>query len=231
MARAPAARAGSFPPLSALGSEIPPRRPASQLGGRSDPSPSEPGLQGRQGEGRASALGGARGTGGGARGRALGAAPSSRDKQEGGRSAPGQSGGARCAQHVRAPGCRGQCESAATAAAGLFAQPLPLMHLRLPAPLTPSRNGFPPPPPRAGLSPLPAGARRVSQRASRASPFTPRCQLPGCQSGAPTGSRSCPRLAIALSRGWRLSIHLGRVPAPRPTRWFHPGREAAAAAS
>lgn len=81
----------------------------------------------------------------------------------------------------------------------------PSCTFRPPFPLTPSRNGFPPPLPPAGLGPLPADAHRVSQRSSRASPFATRCQLPGCQSGAPTGSPSFPRLAFAFSRGWRIS--------------------------
>lgn len=97
-------------------------------------------------------------------------------------------------------------------------------------PLPPSLNGFPPPLPPAGLGPLPAGAHRVSQRSSRASPFATRCQLPGCQSGAPTGSPSSPRFAIAFSS--RLfegleNTHPGRVPARHPTRRTHPGCQAA----
>lgn len=72
--------------------------------------------------------------------------------------------------------------------------------------------------------PLPAGAHRVSQRSSWASPFATRCRLPRCQSAAPTKSRNGPRLAIAFSGE---NTHPGRVPAPRPIRRSHPGSEAA----
>lgn len=137
VARIPAARAGSFPPLSAPDSEIPPRLPASQLRQRSDPllrlSPAEPARQGRRGRGEIQR--------GAERGRQEGALRSGsserpRAQEEGGGSAARLRSGEAAWQRVREPDARSprglpaarQSESAA-AATGLFAQSLPLMHL------------------------------------------------------------------------------------------------------
>ena len=83
-----------------------------------------------------------------------------------------------------------------------------------PNPTPTRRSGFQPSL-QAAPGPLSAGAHRVSQRSSSASPFATRCQLPKCQSSIPTKSPSSPRFAIAFSRDWRISTPGGsqlRVP-------------------